>query len=233
MNSIPHKNENKLFKLFKTVFNWFTNKWFLIGITSTLVFIVFSNVIIVQSTEDNIFNDLTIPSNDVGLILGTSRYTHRGTTNLFFKYRIEAAAKLYHGGKVKHFIVSGDNSVKEYNEPREMQKALIEAGVPSSAITLDYAGFRTLDSVVRCLKVFGQQKITIISQRFHVERALFIANKYDMLAVGYAASDPPHAYSKIGPIREYFAKTKAIIDLYLIHKNPKFLGKEEIIEISK
>ncbi|MBL4593331.1 MAG: YdcF family protein [Flavobacteriales bacterium] len=197
-----------------------------------VLFVVFSNVIIVKSTKGDIYSTISeIPNKDVALILGTSKYTVGGYTNLFFKYRISAAADLYHLGKVKHIIVSGDNRVENYNEPKQMQKALIALGVPKSAITLDYAGFRTLDSVVRCKKVFGQNEIIIISQRFHIERALFIANKYEINAVGFAAQDPPEKYSTKTRIREYFAKTKAVIDLYIIHKKPKFLGKKEVIEI--
>ena len=208
------------------------NKWMLLIYCLTILFVLFSNVIIVNSTQQNIYSTISgTPSKNIALILGTSKYTSSGHTNLFFKYRISAAADLYHLGKVKHIIVSGDNRVHNYNEPRQMRNGLIALGVPESAITLDYAGFRTLDSVVRCKKVFGQNEIVIISQRFHLERALFIANKYEINAVGFAALDPPENYSIKTQVREYFAKTKAVIDLYIINKNPKFLGKKEIIKI--
>ena len=197
-----------------------------------VAFIVFSNVIIVQSTKKEIYSTVnSTPKKKVALILGTSRYTIWGTTNLYFKYRIEAAAKLYHSGKISHIIVSGDNSDKTYNEPRQMWDALLKKGIPHSAITLDFAGFRTLDSVVRSKEVFGQTEIIIISQRFHVERALFIASKYKIDAIGFAAQDPPKKYSFKTRVREYFAKTKAVIDLYIINKKPKYLGKKEIINI--
>jgi SanA protein len=208
------------------------NKWALGMCCLLILFVVFSNIIIVQSTKTDIYTTISgIPHKNVALILGTSKYTVGGYTNLFFKYRIAAAADLYHLGKIKHIIVSGDNSLKEYNEPRQMLRALITLGVPAEAITLDYAGFRTLDSVVRCKKVFGQNEIVIISQRFHVERALFIAHKYEIDAVGFTALDPPENYSFKTHLREYFAKTKAVIDLYIIDKKPKFLGKKEIIKI--
>lgn len=209
------------------------NKWTISILILTICFTIFSNIWIIESAKKDIYNSIsaTPNGNQVALILGTSRYTVRGTTNLFFKYRIDAAAQLYNSGKIKHIIVSGDNSEKSYNEPKEMLKALLKRGIPASAITLDYAGFRTLDSVVRCKKVFGQNKFIIISQRFHVERALFIAHKYDIDAIGYAAQDPPGNYSTKTRIREYFAKTLAVIDLYIIHKKPKFLGKKETINI--
>ena len=209
------------------------NKWTIGSGILLVCFTIFSNVWIIESTKNNIYDNIakTPNNNKVALILGTSRYTARGNTNLYFKYRIDAATKLYYQGKIKHIIVSGDNSLKSYNEPKEMLKALMNRGIPESAITLDYAGFRTLDSVVRCKKVFGQNKFIIISQRFHVERALFIAHKYDIDAIGYTAQDPPKKYSTKTKIREYFAKTKAVIDLYIIHKKPKFLGKKELIKI--
>jgi len=218
-----------LLKIKKLLFN----KWTIGSGVLLICFIVFSNLWIIKSTQKSIYDTVsTTPNgNKIAMILGTSRYTARGYTNLFFKYRIDAATKLYHQGKIKHIIVSGDNSLKSYNEPKEMLKALMKRGIPESAITLDYAGFRTLDSVVRCKKVFGQNKFIIISQRFHVERALFIASRYDIDAVGFAAQDPPGNYSTKTKVREYFAKTKAVIDLYILHTKPKFLGKKEIINI--
>lgn len=208
------------------------NKW-MIGLFSLVIlFVIISNVIITKSTENTIYYTISnTPEKNVALILGTSKYTSSGNTNLFFKYRISAAADLYHLGKIKHIIVSGDNRVKNYNEPRQMRNSLIALGVPYEAITLDFAGFRTLDSVVRCKKVFGQNKVIIISQTSHLQRALFIAHKYDMDAIGFSAQDPPGNYSTKTNIREYFAKSKAIIDLYIIDKEPKFLGKKEIINI--
>ena len=119
-----------------------------------------------------------IPYNRVGLVLGTSPFTSTEHSNYFFTTRINAAEELYKTGKVKKLIVSGNNHVKEYDEPGCMRDALIRKGVPSSAIVLDYAGFRTLDSVVRAKEVFGQEKITIISQRFHNERAIYLAEHY-------------------------------------------------------
>jgi len=216
-------------KLIKLLFN----RWTIGSFMLLMGFILASNWIIILSAKQSVYDNVseTPDGNKVALMLGTSRYTVRGTTNLYFKYRIDAAVELYRSGKIKHIIVSGDNRVENYNEPKQMQKALMSRGIPESAITLDYAGFRTLDSVVRCKKVFGQSKFIIISQRFHVERALFIANKYDIDAIGFAAQDPPQKYSTKTKIREIFAKTKAVIDLYLINKKPKFLGKKEVINI--
>ncbi len=206
--------------------------WILILVIAACGFIFFSNKWIIDNTSDKLYSELDkIPYNDVGLLLGTSKRTTKGNINLFFKYRIEATVKLFFSGKIKHIIVSGDNRLIEYNEPREMRRALVKAGIPDSCITLDYAGFRTLDSVVRSKKVFGQKKITIISQKFHCERAVFIGLFHKQDAIAFCAQDVPETYSYFTFIREYLAKTRAIIDVYFINQMPKFLGKEEKIKL--
>lgn len=204
-----------------------------LSILALAIFIALCNVWVIQSSKNQIMiHEDKIPKEyKVALLLGTSEYTIKGRTNLFFKYRIDAAAQLYHSGTIKHIIVSGDNSLVEYNEPRQMYKALIKAGVPEKAITFDYAGFRTLDSVVRSKEVFGQNNIVIISQRFHVERALFIANKYHIDAMAFPAKNPPEKYAFKTQLREYLAKTLAVIDVYLLNRQPKFLGEKENITI--
>jgi SanA protein len=193
-----------------------------------ILLIWISNTWVVSSTEEQLYSDSdSIPANDVALLLGASKTTRNGLPNLFFQYRMEAAARLYHAGKIKHIIVSGDNHKKEYDEATDMCDALISLGVPDSCITLDYAGFRTLDSMVRCLKVFGRKKITVISQEFHNQRAIFIGNYYDMECVAFNAKDVPSQYAVKTKLREYIAKFKAVLDLYVLQTKPKFLGKEE------
>src|SRR6188472_3791841 len=121
-----------------------------------------SNLWVVWSTRDRVFADLeSLPANDVAVVLGTSNKLINGSPNPFFEYRIKTAAALYAIGKIRHLIVSGDNRTKYYNEPLEMKRALVKAGVPDSVITLDYAGLRTLDTIVRCKEVFGQDNVTI------------------------------------------------------------------------
>jgi SanA protein len=195
-----------------------------------LIIILIANYWVIKSTQSQIYNDVSkIEARTVGLLLGTSRLNRYGNPNLFFKYRIEAATALFQAGKIKHIIVSGDNSHQEYDETTDMHDALVEAGIPDSCITLDYAGFRTLDSIVRCLKIFGQTDVIIISQEFHNERALFIANYYKMNALAFSTKDVPVKYSIRTTLREYFAKCKAVLDLYILKKEPHFLG--EVIKI--
>ncbi|WP_245970552.1 SanA/YdcF family protein [Pseudochryseolinea flava] len=168
-----------------------------------------------------------LPDHSIALVLGTSHRLAGGGSNPFFEHRIETAAKLFKLGKVDHFILSGDNSTQYYNEPVAMQKALIEKGIPKEAITLDYAGLRTLDSVVRSKKIFGQNKITIITQPFHSYRAIFISNYYDMDAVAMVADEPELNISFKVLVREYFARPKAVLDLYILKTDPQFLGEKE------
>lgn len=197
-----------------------------------LFFIWICNFWVEHSTHKQVFDSVEkVPFNEVGLVLGTAKYLRGGYRNPYFYYRIAAAAQLYHAGKVKHLLVSGDNSLKSYNEPKQMQVALMDKGVPESAITLDYAGFRTLDSVVRCKAVFGQRRITIISQKFHNQRAVFIANRRGVIAVGYNAKDISLRLGLKTMVREYLARCKAILDIIILNKQPKFLGEKVIINI--
>lgn len=166
----------------------------------------------------------SIPHNKAGLVLGASRYLPDGRLNLYFKYRIAAAAQLYHAGKIEHIIVSGDNHVAHYNEPAAMRDALIEKGVPIGRIHLDYAGFRTLDSVLRCREIFGQTRFTIISQDFHNRRAIFIAQHYDIQAVAFAARNLTSAAGRKTRYREKLARVKVFLDLYIFDTQPRFLG---------
>ncbi|NEX82060.1 SanA/YdcF family protein [Aeromonas rivipollensis] len=170
-----------------------------------------------------------VPYNRVALVLGTSKYLIGGSPNHYFKYRIKAAAELYNNGKVDYILVSGDNATVQYNEPRQMRRALIQAGIPAKAIYSDYAGFRTLDSIVRAKEVFGQARFTVVSQAFHNERAIFIARHFGIEAVGFNALDPS-AYQGIKTrVREVFARLMGLLDLYVLDKGPKFLGEPIVI----
>lgn len=205
------------------------------GVLACILFallMIAGNWWVVQSTSDNIYSDYeSLPVNPVGLVLGTSSRLSNGSPNPFFLDRMNAAARLYAMGKVGHIIVSGDNRTKFYNEPMEMKKALIKLGVPDSAITLDYAGLRTLDSIVRSKEIFGQNNITIITQPFHSYRALFISQYYHINAVALIALEPADEPGRSIYVREYFARAKAILDLYVLKTGPRHLGEKEPIRI--
>lgn len=203
------------------------------GTAFILVFLVGCNVWVVSSTSNEVYADETLlPDHRIALVLGTSHRLASGGPNPFFEKRMETAAALFKMGKIDHFILSGDNSTRYYNEPVEMQKALMKLGVPQRAITLDYAGLRTLDSIVRCKQIFGQNKITIITQTFHSYRALFISNYYDMDAVAMVADEPDFENSMQVRVREYFARPKAVLDLYILKTGPRFLGAKERVNVS-
>ena len=167
-----------------------------------------------------------VPAHKVGLVLGTSPTLSNGTENLFFKYRIQTAAALYKTGKVKYLLVSGDNSRNDYNEAEAMRLALMELGVPDAAIIKDYAGLRTLDSILRCRDIFGQQDYIVISQPFHNERAIFIARKHGIAAVGLNATDITGRYAIRTRLREVLARVNTVLDIYILHKTPKFGGEK-------
>ena len=162
-------------------------------------------------------------------MLGCCRTLADGRENLFFLYRIRAAFEAFNYGKIGYVIVSGDNHRADYDEPSEMKAALVERGVPEGNIYCDYAGFRTLDSVVRAKKVFMASKFTVISQEFHNQRAIFIGKKHGIDIVGYNARDV-HAHNGLKiKLREHLARVKAVLDVVVIKRRPKFLGEPIII----
>lgn len=168
----------------------------------------------------NNINDL--PARPIGVVLGTSKYVRGGGYNEFYRQRILGATELYFANKVNYLLLSGDNSTMNYNEPKTMRKDLLNAQIPASAIFLDYAGFRTLDSIIRANRIFNAQNFTIITQQFHCERAIFIAQYQGILAQCYAVPSPEKM--KLIKIRELFARLTAFVDLYILDKGPKFLG---------
>lgn len=175
----------------------------------------------------------SIPPNDVALVLGTARTTARGNLNLHFKQRIDAAARLYHSGKVRHLLVSGDNHIAGYDEPTDMRDALAAAGVPTNAITCDYAGFRTLDSVLRAQSVFGLTRFTIVTEEFHCPRALWIARQHGLNTVAFAAPDlQSKRWTLRVKAREALARVLCGLDLYVLRTQPKFPGPPEPIALA-
>lgn len=203
-----------------------------IGLSFLIIFVLASNLWVVLSTRSKVLDDQQqLQKGRVALVLGTSHRMISGVPNPFFANRIATAAELYKNGKVSHFILSGDNRTRYYNEPLEMKKALMKQGVPPSAITLDHAGLRTLDSIVRCKEIFGQSTIIIITQPFHSYRALFISNYYHMDAVALVAQEPTQEIAAQVYLREYVARAKAILDLYILGTEPSHLGEKEPLSL--
>ena len=202
----------------------------LLSLVTPIMLLIISNFLITNSADNKTFQSVdNIPFNKVGLVLGTAKILKNGQVNLYFKYRIAATTKLYRNGKIQYVLVSGDNGHEGYDEPTDFKNELIKNGIPADKIYLDYAGFRTLDSVVRAKKIFGQSKITFISQKFHNERAIYLAKHFGIDAIGFNAKDVSKKFGLKVRIREYFARTKAFLDI-LLNVQPKFLGKKIIID---
>jgi SanA protein len=177
------------------------------------------------------FSTKTLPQNRVGLVLGTSPHLRGGGENPFFAGRVSAAAELFKAGKVRHLLLSGDNRTRQYDEPTEMKLALLAKGVPARAMTLDYAGLRTLDSLVRAKEVFGLRELTVITDDFHAPRAVFLARHYGIDAAGFCSRRVPWAWSKKTRIRELASRVVACLDVYLLDRQPRFLGKKEKVAV--
>jgi SanA protein len=165
---------------------------------------------------------------NTALLLGTNPQLKDGSRNDFFYFRIDAAVELFKAGKIKFVIVSGDNSKETYNEPVEMKKALVNRGIPEKVIFLDFAGLRTFDSVIRAREIFGQNSFIVVSQKFHNERAVFIARKYGIEAYGFNAKEVEAFKGLKTKLREFLAGDKVFIDL-LFGMEPKFSGEKVTI----
>ena len=187
--------------------------------------IVYCNISISQYAKSKLYDSVErIPYRRAALVLGTSPRGRNGGPNRFYMARINACVELYEADKIDRIIVSGDNHHASYNEPEAMRRSLVERGIPDEVIFLDYAGFRTFDSVVRAHEVFRQPNFIVVSQKFHNERAVFIAGKKGIDALGYNAEDVGFNYGLMTYVREWFARCKVYLDL-LTGKQPHFLGE--------
>lgn len=204
-------------------------KWKRLGYSLLTIFMVFLAVVILLDrwvswkTASDVYDNVEdLPYRQVGVVLGTAKYVSAGKVNQYYQYRIQGALNAYNSNKVNYLLLSGDNSQSSYNEPITMKRDLIREGIPARNIVLDYAGFRTLDSVIRTRKVFDTNDFTIITQRFHCERALFIAQYMGISAQCYAVSTPKHM--DWIRLREVGARIGTIVDLYILQRQPRFLG---------
>lgn len=208
-------------------------KYLVITVWSFIIFavllIIVANISVWFISNSKIYEKETIPVKKVWLLLGTSKYMRNWNLNLFYKHRIAWTVWLYKNKKISKIIVSGDNSQKNYNEPKEMKSDLVKAWIPKKDIHSDYAWFRTLDSIVRAKKVFQEDNIIIISQRFHLQRAIVLAKFYKVNAIWFPVEDVPLNASGWVWFREKLARVKMWIDI-LTRKKPKFLGEKITIK---
>lgn len=180
-----------------------------------------ASLTITHYTNPVVYDDLaSVPVRRAGLVLGCTPLTRDGQRNAYFDHRMQAAADLFHAGKVEFLLLSGDNRDHSYDEPRYMRRALLERGVPEDRMQADRSGLRTLDSVVRAQRVFGLDRLTVVSQEFHNRRAVFIASHFGIDAIGYNARDVEASRGLRTRAREAFARVKTLLDLYVLGTEP-------------
>ena len=188
--------------------------------------LIAADVYVASFSEGRLYDDpADIPHRRVALVLGCGKYT-QGRLNLFYLNRLNAAADLWHAGKIDAILVSGDNSRKDYDEPTVMKADLAERGIPSEFIAVDYAGFRTLDSVIRAGEVFGLDDYIVVSQPFHCRRAVYLATRQGQSVIGYCAADVGGRHGLKVRLRETLARAAAVADI-LTSKQPRYLGPQE------
>jgi len=179
-----------------------------------IIIVVIANTYVNIYSAKYLYSDVhSIPENEYCLVLGTSKYIIGGDNNAYFDNRIDAVVHLWKNQKIKKIIVSGDNREENYNEPEALKKALIKKGIPDSIIFKDRDGYRTLNSIISSQSKFDLQAVTIVSQKFHNSRAVFLAKQSGMNAIGFNADDISFRKGYKIHIREWFAKVKAIIDV--------------------
>ena len=194
-----------------------------------VAFVAYANITAVWASRGRIFSDPNqVPKTKVGLIFGTTDRVN-GRENLYFRYRIDAAAEVWQAGRVETLIVSGDNRFDSYNEPKKMRQALILRGIPGDRIVCDYAGRSTLDSVIRSKEIFGADPILFISQRFQNERAIYVAKANGIHAYGYNARDVNTQAGVKTKLREVAARVKMWLDVNLLNTRPEIMGAREYL----
>lgn len=167
-----------------------------------------------------------VPERPVGIVFGALVWGDRLSPVL--EARVQAAVDLYHAGKVRKLLMTGDNGRADYDEVTAMKKYAVAHGVPARDVVRDFAGFRTFDSCYRAREVFGVNGAVLVTQEFHLPRAVFTARRLGVDAVGYVAPDnlPQRMVQKLWE-REMFARTTAVLDLFVLHRHPRFLGMRE------
>lgn len=196
-----------------------------------LIIIFVCNYKVEQFSNDKIFSDIDkIPHNRIGLLLGTCKVLDDDITmNPFWKYRVEATYQLWKNKKIDRILISGDGGWFGHNEPEDFRKIFLKMGIPDSVMYIDASGFRTHDSVIRALKVYGLRKFTIISQLFHNKRALVIADKFGIDAIAFNAKDVERKFTWFNFFREKLARVKLFLDLYILNTKPHLIDEPRVI----
>ncbi len=177
-----------------------------------------------NSSKDNILSIKDATTSEVGIILG-ARVHYKGLLSDILRDRTQTAINLYHSGKIKKILMSGDNGSIYYDEVTPVKKYLIKNKIPEDKIFLDYAGFDTYDTMYRAKNIFSVENAIVITQKFHLPRALFLCKKVGIKCSGTIADKQKYTQEKYVQWREYFANVKALFDV-LFNSKPKFLGEK-------
>jgi SanA protein len=188
--------------------------------------VAYANITAIWASRGRLFDDVSaVPKTKVGLVFGTTDRVN-GYENPYFRYRIDAAVRLWKEGKLETLIVSGDNRSRYYNEPEKMKQDLVARGIPAKRIVCDFAGLRTFDSVVRAKEIFGVTSILFISQRFQNERAIYIAQANGIQACGFNSQDVESHVGLKTKFREVGARVKMWLDVNFLDTRPMHLGEK-------
>jgi SanA protein len=193
---------------------------------AAVFFVVYANLRIMSYRQYTKNEISALPVEKACLVLGTSKFLVGGGENQFYAHRMKATAEAYAAGKCAKVVVSGDNRHRSYNEPQTMKKSLIEQGIPAEDIHCDYAGSRTLDSVVRFKYIFGQSSGIVISQEFHNARAIYIGRANGIDLTGFNAKEVTAYNAFRTRLREVFSRVLAVLDVELLHSEPRHYGEE-------
>jgi SanA protein len=209
-----------------------TIKSFAIFIIITFAFTVICNTLVNVNAKGRLYDDVNaVPQNKCGLFLATSPITPQGAHNYFFDNRINATVELFNAGKIEYIIASGGDYTQTQtigcDEPAAIRDSLISRGIPDDRIILDYEGLRTNNSIAKAKKVYGLNSVTLISQKGHNKRGVYLAKYYDIDAVGYNAAPSHLRWPRLkNNVREFFARSKMILEL-LFCSDPTFGAPSE------
>jgi SanA protein len=193
------------------------------------VIILLTRIIFLGKAFSRTFSQDNVPARQVAIVFG-AEVKKDGTPSIILRDRVETAAALYEGGKVEKLLMSGDNRFVDYNEPEAMRRYALALGIPDADIVLDYAGRRTYDTCYRAKEIFGVNSAVLVTQGFHLPRALFLCNAFGIDAIGVEAQN--YYYLKrlrlYWNLRELLATVQSVGDVYLLKPLP-VLGKPEFI----
>ena len=204
-------------------------RWLALAFLAGVLVLTGFNVWMVRRSADRVTETAAgVPVRPIALVLGTSMTLASGQINVHWRGRMDAAAALYKAGRVKRILVSGDNRRRDYNEPRDMRDGLIGRGVPKAAIILDSAGLRTLDSVIRAKEKFGVTECIIVTDDFHLPRAIWLADRRGMTVSGFHGPGLSWESSGKTRVREWLARVNAGLEEWVLGTGAPHHGETEL-----